>query len=223
MSFRNFLRELNGSRIEGELIKTLVFSLVVGILAVGFAYLLNPLEIQKYIFYFMFGIVTYSLLGLTLRQVRAYKGFACMSGMMIGMTCGMIAGFLPGFYVGATNGMFVGGMFGMVVGIIFGIWNGKCCGIMGIMEGVMAGFMGGWMGAMTSVMLLNDHLLAATVAISIVGWILMIMLNYMIYFESKERVVEEIEPMYAVLAFVFIASLITELAIFYLPRSFLFG
>ncbi|MEK6927402.1 MAG: hypothetical protein AABX11_03135 [Nanoarchaeota archaeon] len=223
MSFSSFIKELNGNRVEGELIKTFVFSLIAGIVAIALFYFLDAPIVQNYLLYLILGIITYSLLGLTLLQVNAYKKFGCMSGMMIGMTCGMIAGFLPGYYLGATNGMFFGGMFGMIVGIVFGIWNGKCCGIMGVMEGVMAGFMGGWMGAMTSVMLLNDHLLFATIAISIVGWALMLMLNYMIYFESKDREAENKEPMYAVLAFVFIATIVTELAIFYLPRSFLFG
>ncbi len=223
MSFNSFLKELNGNRVEGQLVSTFLYSLIAGIIAILIFYLINSEVVRKDILYLIFAVLTYSFLALTLRQVRAYKGFACMSGMMIGMTCGMIAGFLPGYYIGATNGMFVGGMFGMIVGIVFGIWNGKCCGIMGVMEGVMAGFMGGWMGAMTSVMLLNDHLLFATIAISIVGWVLMIMLNYMIYFESKDREANGKELMLPVITFVFVATIITVIVITYFPKSFLFG
>ena len=132
-----------------------------------------------------FASLSYALIAPTIRQVRAYREFACMSGMMIGMTTGMIASFLPGFYVASTNGMFVGGFFGVAVGLIIGLWNGKCCGIMGVMEGAIAGFMGGLMGAMTSFMLLNDHLIQAAILVFIISAVLIFSLNYMIYKETR--------------------------------------
>lgn len=225
MSFNNFLKELGGSRVEGELIQTFFYSVLFSsAIVIVINFIAKGADIfSKYGFYLILAIITYSLLTLTLKQVRAYKQFNCMSGMMIGMTSGMIAGFLPGYYIGATNGMFVGGMFGMVAGIFVGIWNGKCCGIMGIMEGVMAGFMGGWMGAMTSVMLLNDNLNIATIFISIVGWIIMFMLNYMIYFEMREADAQHKEGHLANIAFSAVLTLATLIIIVFGPRSLLFG
>lgn len=88
------------------------------------------------------------------------KSISCMNGMMVGMTMGMISGFMVGALIGATNGMFIGSTAGMAVGIALGVNLGGCCGISGAMEGIMAGLMAGIMGAMTSVMMLNDNLIA---------------------------------------------------------------
>src|SRR3989338_9133995 len=162
MTLKEFTKSLNNNGTEGELVKTIFFSLIVSfsILAMFYFFRLKYIEnfIPKYGFYLFFAVLSYALILPSIRYVRAYKEFPCMSGMMIGMTIGMIAGFLSGFYVGATNGMFYGSIYGMSVGIFFGIWNGKCCGVMGIMEGMVAGFMGGIMGAMTAIMMFNDNL-----------------------------------------------------------------
>jgi len=223
MSFKQFIREMNGNRVEGELIHTFLYSLITGVIIYLAIFMINKDLVREYNLYLFLAILTYSLLTLTLRQVRAYKHFNCMAGMMIGMTAGMIAGFLPGFYVGATNGMFIGGVFGMAIGILFGIWNGKCCGVMGIMEGIMAGFMGGWMGAMTAVMLFNDHLIWATYIVTGVSWVIMFLLNYMIYFEMKESERAYHESHGIGILFSALLTLLTILLIAFGPRSALFG
>ena len=146
MSFRTFFRELNGSRVEGELVRTSIYSLIASVVTLGALYALKLRTTtgvgEKYFFLF-FAVLSYALILPSMRQVHAYRELPCMAGMMVGMTTGMLAGFLSGFYIAATNGMFVGSVFGMALGIILGIWNGRCCGIMGAMEGLMAGFMGG--------------------------------------------------------------------------------
>src|SRR3989344_4308476 len=119
-------KEENLTRIA----KTIFVSLVTSFILLGILYYfrLQYLEnFSKNYFYLFFAILSYALIMPSIKEVKAYKVFPCMSGMMIGMTIGMLAGFLPGFYVGATNGMFWGSVFGMAVGIIFGAWNGKCC------------------------------------------------------------------------------------------------
>lgn len=227
MSLKQFTKELNGSRVEGELIKTILYSLLISFALIGVLYYFKFREIDnfipKYGFYLFFTAISYALIIPTVRQVRAYKEFACMSGMMIGMTTGMISGFLAGYYIGATNGMFMGAIFGMAVGIILGVWMGKCCGIMGIMEGFMAGFMGGLMGAMTSVMLINDNLRLATAIISIVGWIILISLNYMIFYEMKENE-RQLKEDYTITLFLTIILISVTIAIMVFgPRSALFS
>lgn len=190
MSFKNFVRELNGKRVEGELVRTVFYSLLSSLLIFFlfyFVYLKNIENLTaKYGLVLFLSILSYALITPAIRQVRAYNQFPCMSGMMVGMTIGMISGFLPGFYVASTNGMFVGGFFGVAVGIILGVWSGRCCGIMGIMEGIMSGFMGGLMGAMTAFMLINDHLKLTAIIVFLICTIILILLNYMIYKETKE-------------------------------------
>jgi hypothetical protein len=88
------------------------------------------------------------------------KNMSCSNGMMVGMTTGMIAGYITGALVAATNGMFVGSVVGLAFGVGIGLALGRHCGIMGALEGIMAGLMSGIMGAMTSIMLINDNLLA---------------------------------------------------------------
>ncbi|MEM3113345.1 MAG: hypothetical protein QXI33_02890 [Candidatus Pacearchaeota archaeon] len=191
MSYKQFIKELNGKRPEGELIKTWIYSLLTSLIIIGVMYYVKFRYIEnfvpKYGYFLFFAAIGYAFILSTVKQVRSYGEFACMSGMMIGMTTGMMSGFLAGFYVGAINGMFIGTMFGIFVGIPIGIWLGKCCGIMGIMEGAMAGLMSGIMGAMTSVMMINDNLKIATLIISIISWIIIICLNYLIYTEMKEN------------------------------------
>mgnify|MGYP001588841237 FL=1 len=227
MSFKEFTKELNGSRVEGELIKTILYSLLTSFILLGILYYVKLKTISdfvpKYGFFIFFASLSVALIIPAMRQVRAYKQLPCMSGMMIGMTVGMISGFLIGFLIGATNGMFIGGVAGMAMGIVMGIYTGNCCGIMGAMEGIMAGFMGGIMGAMTSVMLLNDNLKAATIIVYIVSAIIMISLNYMIYKESRdiERVKNE-DYMLDIFITMIIISFVTWIML-YGPRSFLFG
>jgi uncharacterized membrane protein (DUF441 family) len=226
MSFKLFVKELNGNRVEGELIKTIFYSLAVsfGLLILLYLFKLRYIEnfIPKYGLFIFLAVLSYAILLPSVRQVRAYKEFSCMSGMIIGMTIGMIAGFLSGFYVGATNGMFIGSIFGIFVGIIFGIYNGSCCGIMGFMEGITAGFMGGLMGAMTSVMMLNDHLKAASVIIFMVLSIILISLNYMIYKETKEseRHIKE-SYVFTIFASLILTSITTWIMVMG-PRSIIF-
>ena len=176
----------------------------------------------KYGLPLFFSALSYALIVPSIRQIRAYKEMACMSGMMVGMTTGMIAGFLPGFYVASTNGMFIGSMFGMAVGITLGIWNGKCCGVMGFMEGIMAGFMGGLMGAMTAFMLLNDHLKATSIIVYAISAVIVIGLNYMIYFEMKENERQRKDDHFLTIFITFILIAITTWLIVFGPRSGLF-
>ena len=227
MSFKGFIKELNGNRVEGELIKTILYSLLTSFILLGILYYVKLRTIAdfipKYGFFIFFAALSIAIIIPAMRQVRACKTLPCMSGMMIGMTIGMISGFLIGFLIGATNGMFVGGVSGMIIGILIGAYTGNCCGIMGIMEGMMAGFMGGLMGAMTSVMLLNDNLKAATIIVYIILALIMISLNYMIYKESKD--IESTENRDYLLD-IFITMMIISITTWimaYGPRSFLFG
>jgi len=227
MSFKEFIKELKGNRVEGELIKTAAYSLLTSIIFLTAIYYFKLRQIDNFanrdLFYLVLAALSFALIVPTLRQVRAYKQFNCMCGMMIGMTSGMIAGFLPGFYLGATNGMFIGGVFGMVVGIFFGIWNGKCCGVMGFMEGVMAGFMGGWMGAMTSVMLISDHLHASAIIIFVVSAVIMIALNYMIYGEMKDHERQLKEDQFITIIVTFVLMALTTWLIVFGPRGGVFA
>lgn len=226
MSIKEFTKELNGQRVEGELVRTVGYSLITSLIVAGTLYYWKLRYINnfipKYGFFLFFAILSYALAVPTIRQIRTYKNLNCMSGMMVGMTIGMMSGFLAGFFVGATNGMFVGGVFGMIVGIILGIWMGSCCGIMGVMEGMMAGFMGGWMGAMTSVMLINDNLKAASVIIFVVCMAIMASLNYMIYFETKESERQMTEDYFIIIFISFVLTAVTTFLIAYGSRSALF-
>jgi hypothetical protein len=227
MTFKEFTKELNGNRVEGELLRSILYSLLIsfGIFAILYFSRLQYIDnfLPKYGFYLFFAILSYAIIFPSIRQISAYGNFACMSGMMIGMTTGMVAGILSGFFIGATNGMFYGIVFGMAVGIFMGVWNGRCCGIMGIMVGLMAGFMGGLMGAMTSVMLLNDNLKIASVIVFVISAVIMFSLNYMIYGEMKENKREIKESHWFI---VLLSAILTGLTIWlmvYGPRSALFA
>ena len=189
MTYKQFAKELTKNGVEGELVKTVFVSLVTSFLVLAIIYFIRLQYIEnffpKYGFYLFFAILSYAVILPSVRQVRAYQEFTCMSGMMIGMTIGMISGFLPGFFIGATNGMFYGSVFGMAIGIFFGIMNGKCCGIMGVMEGMMAGFMGGIMGGMTAIMMFNDNLKLAGIIVFIISSFILFGLNFMIFKETK--------------------------------------
>jgi hypothetical protein len=220
------MRELGNNKVEGKLIKIIFLSLVTSFLVLAFFYFtkLKYVEnfIPKYGFFIFFSILTYALIIPSVIYVRAYKEFACMSGMMIGMTIGMISGFLPGLFVGSTNGMFVGTIFGMSIGIIFGIWNGKCCGIMGMMEGTMAGFMGGLMGAMTAIMMLNDHLKSSEIIFFSISAFIMFGLNYMIYKETREMEIQNESGEFLAIFWSFILTTLTIWIMVFGLRSALF-
>lgn len=227
MTRKEYLKELSGIRVEGELIKSIFFSLVSSAIVIAILYFFNYKNIDNflsnYFLYIFLASISIALFSAIIRQVRAYNQFACMSGMMIGMTCGMIGGFIFGLYVGANNGMFIGSIFGIFIGIIIGIWLGKCCGIMGVMEGIMAGFMGGLMGAMTAVMMINDNLKLAVIISSIISWTILILLSYMVYNEKKEHKREKKED-YSLIIFISILLIILfSYIIIYGPKSSLFG
>lgn len=226
MTFKEFTKSLTGNEVEGELIKTIFISLLTSFLIIGIIYFIQLKEIEsfasKYGFYLFFSVLSYALIIPSIKQVRAYKEFPCMSGMMIGMTIGMISGFLSGFYVGATNGMFYGSVFGMLIGISLGIWNGKCCGIMGIMEGMMAGFMGGLMGGMTAIMMFNENLKAATVIIFLISAILLLGLTFMIYKETREIERKHRDDEFFEIILSAILTFITIWIMVFGPRSVLF-
>lgn len=227
MSFKQFIKELNGDRVEGELVKTMFYSLLTSAIFLVLVYVLKLRLIEgfipKYGFYLLFSALSYALITPAVRQVRAYGELPCMSGMMIGMTLGMIASFLSGFYVASTNGMFVGGFFGVVVGITLGVWNGKCCGVMGSIEGMMAGFMGGLMGAMTAFMLLNDHLQTAGILVFGISAVIMIKLNYMIFSEAQGSERQKREDHLFTIALTFVLITLTTWIIVYGPRGGIFS
>ncbi len=230
MSMKEFLYELRsseGKRVEGDIIKTIFYSLITSFVVLGILYFFRFRYIDgfmsSYGYFLFFVALSYALIVPAIRQVRAYCELPCMSGMMVGMTTGMIAGFLSGFFIASTNGIFIGSVFGMAVGIVFGVWNGKCCGVMGFMEGIMAGFMGGLMGAMTAFMLFNDNLKIATVIVFLVSAVILFTLNYMIYREMKteKRQKKEGHLFYVVLTFFLI--ILTSWLMVWGPRSGVFG
>ncbi|MBI5804305.1 hypothetical protein HY450_03610 [Candidatus Pacearchaeota archaeon] len=226
MTFKEFRKSLNGEGVEGELMKTVFISLMTSFVFLAVLYFVKLKNIPdfflKYGFYLFFAVLSIAIIMPAVRQVRAFKEFPCMSGMMIGMTIGMISGFLPGFFVGATNGMFYGSVFGIAVGIFFGISNGKCCGVMGVMEGIMAGFMGGLMGAMTAVMMLNDNLKAAGIIVFVIGAIILSGLNYMIFKETKGAERKHKEDQFFTMVWSFILTGLTTWLMVFGPRSLLF-
>ena len=228
MSLKEFIKELKEeNRVEGELIRTIFYSLIVSFVILGVLYFFKFRYIEdfipKYGFFLFFAALSYSLIVASVRQVRAYREMPCMSGMMVGMTTGVVAGFLPGFFIASTNGMFVGSVFGMMIGISLGIHNGKCCGIMGAMEGIMAGFMGGLMGAMTSFMLFNDNLKPATVVVFLISTTIMFGLNYMIYKEMKNEKRQRFEDHFLTLVLSLILIAATAWLMVLGPRTGIFG
>jgi hypothetical protein len=226
MSLRDFIKELKGNGVEGELVQTIFVSLITSFVLASVLYYIKLRYIQdflpKYGFFLFFALFSYALILPSVRHVRAYKNFTCMSGMMIGMTLGMIAGFLSGFFIGATNGMFWGSIYGMAVGISLGVWNGKCCGIMGAMEGIMAGFMGSLMGGMTAVMMLNDNLKIAGVIVFLISGAIIFGLHLIIYKEMKGETRARKEDQHITIALSFILTLSTIWLMVFGPRSLLF-
>ena len=226
MPVKDFIKSLNGNEAEGELVKTIFVSLATSFILLGILFFIKLKYIEnfipKYGFFLFFAILSYSLILPSVRHVRAYKEFSCMSGMMIGMIIGMISGFLSGFYVGSTNGMFWGSVFGMAVGMLFGTWNGKCCGIMGTMEGIMVGFRGGLRGGMTAIMMLNDNLRAAAAIIFIISGTILFGLNYMIYKETREMERKHKDDEFFTISWSFILTAVTTWLMVFGPRSLLF-
>lgn len=224
MTFKNFLKELNGNRVEGELIKTTFFSLISSLAIFFLLYFLflRGGNFGNKIFFIFMSILSYTLILPAIRQIKAYKVMPCMSGMMIGMTIGMVASFLPSYYLASTNGMFYGAIWGMILGIIFGYQNGKCCGVMGVMEGVMAGFMGGLMGAMTAIMLLNDHLIPMAIIVWLVCSIIVLSLNYMVYKEMRNEERQYVEDYTSVIVWSMVLTAITFFLIIIGPRGGIF-
>ncbi len=141
MSFNQFMRELTGERVEGELLSTFGISVLTSLVTLAVLYFIRLTEVPgilgKYGLFLVLCCLSYALVLPLLRQVQAYPALPCMSGMMVGMGTGMLAGFLPGFYVAGTNGMFVGAVFGCLLGIILGVWSGLCCGVMGVFGGLV--------------------------------------------------------------------------------------
>ena len=228
MSVKQFVKEFHNGEVEGELVKTVFVSIVTSFVLLAILYFLKLRYIEnfipKYGFFLFFAILSYSLILLSVKHVRAYKEFSWMSGMMIGMTIGTISGLLPAFFIGSTNGMFVGITFGAVTGIFFGAWNGKCCGIMGVMEGIMAGFMGGLMGAMTALMTFNDNLRATGVIVFIISALILFGLNYMIYKEARETEMQRKhkDDEFFTIFWSFLLTAITIWLMVFGPRSVLF-
>ena len=223
MTFKKFVKYVNE---EENLIKTILISLAASFALLTFLYFFRLRYvadfIPKYGFFLFFAILSYSLILPSVKHVKRYMEFQCMSGMMIGMTIGTVSGFLSGFYIASTNGMFVGSVFGMAVGIFFGIWNGKCCGIMGTLEGIMAGFMGGLMGAMTSFMLLNDNIKYMSVIVFVVSGTILFGLNYMIYKETRETEKRSEENSFFIIFWSILLTTITIWLMVFGPRSVLF-
>jgi len=226
MPVKDFIKSLNNDKVEGELVKTIFVSLVTSFILLGILFFVRLRYIEnfipKYGFFLFFAVLSYSLILLSVKHIRAYKEFSCMSGMMIGMTIGMISGFLPGFFIASTNGMFWGSVVGMSFGILFGVWNGKCCGVMGVMEGMMAGFMGGLMGGMTAIMMFNDNLKAAGIILFILSSIILVGLNFMIYVETREIERKHKDSELFIMILSFILTSITAWIMVFGPRSVLF-
>jgi flagellar basal body-associated protein FliL len=225
MALKKFANALNEKGNEGEIIKTIIISIVVGLAAAALVYFFiiknNP-ALSKYSYYLFIAAVSYGFLVSSVKYLKAYRAFSCMSGMMIGMTIGMESGFLAGMFIGATNGMFFGGIFGIVIGCLFGIWTGSCCGVMGFMEGIMAGFMGGLMGAMTSVMLLNDHLNIAVAFFALICIIILVSLDYMVFQDTKERESDRKDDHFITLIISLVLMASTAWMILYGPRGGVF-
>ncbi len=212
---------------ETEHLKTAFVSLTTSLITFALLYFLKLRYVNdfipKYGFFVFFAILSYAVILPSVRQVRSYNEFPCMSGMMIGMTIGMISGFLPGFFVGATNGMFWGGVFGMFIGIGLGVWNGKCCGVMGVMEGLMSGFMGGLMGAMSAVMMINDNLKLAGVILFLISTAILVCLHYMIHQETKGAPKSRNNSDFLTVSLSFALTVLTIWIMVFGPRSVLFG
>ncbi len=178
----------------------------------------TPLRAASMLLFVMIAAV---LTAYSYAHMSAYRRWmSCTNGMMVGMTTGMASGFMIGGILGATNGMFVGSVGGMAVGISLGLALGRSCGIMGAMEGVMAGLMSGTMGAMTTVMMLNDHVIAFMYILSAVCAVIVGGLSYMMFREAGPAPREGYRGGFAVFAYLAIAlSAMMVLIILLGPKS----
>ena len=91
------------------------------------------------------------------------------------------------------------------------------------MEGIMAGFMGGLMGAMTAFMLFNDNLKIAAVLVFIIGAVIMLGLNYMLFKESSQLERKRKEDQFLTIALTFLLIIVTTWLIIFGPRSAIFS
>ena len=82
--------------------------------------------------------------------------------------------------------------------------------------------MGGLMGAMSAVMMINDHLKVIGVIVFIIGLVILLCLNYMVYIESRniDRKIKENQFITIVLSF--ILTIVTVVVMVFGPRSALF-
>lgn len=151
------------AEVEARLLNYTIGTTIVLALLTGIVYfLLLGTSQSRSAYASIFALAVITAVSTTYPYIHAQcynRGISCTNGMMIGMIMGMMPGFMIGALLGATNGMFIGSTIGLIAGIAVGAKVGKCCGVMGAMEGIMAGLMAGIMGAMTSVMMLNDHLI----------------------------------------------------------------
>jgi copper chaperone CopZ len=169
----------------------------------------------------LFVVAAAVLTAYSFAHMSAYRRWmSCTNGMMVGMTTGMASGYMVGAILGATNGMFVGSVGGMAIGIAIGLSLGKSSGVMGAMEGIMAGLMSGTMGAMTTVMMVNDNVIAfmyiliGVCAVTIGG------LSYMMFREAGPTPREGYQGGFAVFAWMSIAlSAMMLLVMIYGPKS----
>ncbi len=182
------INDEKGYGLERYLLETtlLSFFLIVGVeIFVSIFLVGSSFDLSRYKWLFVLSAVGIASVAYTTWHAIAYRrDFSCMGGMMVGMTIGMMAGFLSGALIAASNGMFVGAVVGMALGMLIGAYTGYCCGIMGLLEGLMAGIMGGIMGAMTTIMLLNDHMLEFLFILFGACTLVLGGLSYMIYKEA---------------------------------------
>jgi copper chaperone CopZ len=174
--------------------------------------------------WFLYLDITVVSIAAAIWHLKAYKGaVTSMTGMMIGMTLGMQAGFMIGAVFGAVNGLFIGSMIGMISGVLLGVYGGKDTGIMGALQGMMSGLMGGTMGAMTTYMMMNDHVLLFMPAFMLINIAIMWGMSYMIYEEVVEDKKVQVVPtdFGTFFAYVFIFSIILAAIMIYAPKSIL--
>ena len=110
MSIKEFVRELNGNRVEGELIKTVFYSLITAVITLGALYYLR----LKYVVDFM--------------PKYSTSLFFATNGMFIGGFFGVVLGIGMGIYMGRCCG---------VMGVMEGMMAGFMGGLMGAMTAFM--------------------------------------------------------------------------------------
>src|SRR3989344_4663267 len=100
MPVKDFIKSLNNDKVEGELVKTIFVSLVTSFILLGILFFVRLRYIEnfipKYGFFLFFAVLSYSLILLSVKHIRAYKEFSCMSGMMEGMMAGFMGGIMGG-------------------------------------------------------------------------------------------------------------------------------